>query len=229
MKSAHVSRTGLLAMTLLSLLTGIVMLALFVFIPAGTLKYWQAWVYFGVLFLPLTINGFILFKRDPEVLEKRLRMRESRGAQKSAIAALTVLIALIYILSALDWRFAWSVVPLAAVFLGDLIIVAGYVLYVLTVRENRYASRSVELQQGQSVISSGPYALVRHPMYLAMTLIFVGTPLALGSLWGLAASIFFPVLLSTRISNEEKLLRESLGGYVEYTHKVKYRLIPFLW
>jgi protein-S-isoprenylcysteine O-methyltransferase Ste14 len=199
------------------------------FVPAGTLQYWQAWVYLAVLFLPLTLYGFVLLLKDPEMLERRMRMRESRAAQRKAIAGISILLLVIFILPGFDKRFGWSAVPPALVYGADLLILLGYLLFALTVRENRFTSRSVEVQQGQQVISSGPYALVRHPMYLATTMMFLFSPLALGSYWGMIASVLFPVLLVPRILDEEKMLRESLSGYEAYTRKVRYRLIPFVW
>jgi protein-S-isoprenylcysteine O-methyltransferase Ste14 len=216
-------------MVVVRFLAGILLFGVFVFIPAGTLQYWQAWVYLAVLFVPLAVFGLVLFTREPKLLERRMRMRETQAEQKRAIAALTLLLLIILVIPGLDRRFSWSSAPPGLVILADLIILLGYALFVLTIRENQFASRVVEVQEGQAVISSGPYAVVRHPMYLATTLMFGLTPLALGSYWGLIASALFPVMLAARIRNEEAVLREGLVGYADYARKVRYRLIPFVW
>ena len=223
------SRAKLLPIVFLRFLAGLISIGALIFIPAGTLQYWQAWLYICLIFLPMAILGVILLAKDPEMLERRMRMRETQAEQKKAIAAISLVLLAIYLVAGLDKRFGWSAVPVTLVLLADLIILLGYLLFGFTIRENRYASRVIELQQNQVVISSGPYTLVRHPMYLAMTLIFTVTPLALGSYWSLVPGVLFPVFLAARISNEEQMLRRSLAGYDEYTRKVRHRLIPYIW
>jgi protein-S-isoprenylcysteine O-methyltransferase Ste14 len=182
-----------------------------------------------VLLGPLAGFGVVLFVKDPEMMARRMRMRESEAQQKKAIAALSVVIVASLIIAGLDRRCGWSAVPPVLVIVADAMILVGYLLFGLTIRENRFASRVVELQEGQAVISSGPYAVVRHPMYLATALMFTVTPLALGSYWALLVSVLFPVMLAVRINNEEAILREGLRGYNEYVRNVKYRLIPYMW
>jgi protein-S-isoprenylcysteine O-methyltransferase Ste14 len=229
MNPRPLSRTALLRMTLTRFLAGFILIGCMLFIPAGTLRFWEAWLYIGLLFVPLTIVGVVLFIKDPELLERRMRMREREATQKKVIAASSLVLLAVYLIPGFDRRYAWSTVPPTLVFLADLLILLGYLLFVLTIRENRYASRVVEVQDNQVAISTGPYAFVRHPMYLAISVIFTLTPLALGSYWALIPALMLPVVLVARIKDEEQLLRRSLTGYEEYCQKVKYRLLPFIW
>jgi protein-S-isoprenylcysteine O-methyltransferase Ste14 len=216
-------------MTAARFLAAIVLVGCTLFLPAGTLNYWQAWLYMVLLFIPVAIVGVVLVIKDPELLERRMRTREREAPQRRVIASSGLLLLAVVLIPGFDRRYAWSNVPLPLVFLADILILLGYLLFVLTIRANRFASRVVEVQANQVVISSGPYALVRHPMYLAVSLIFTLTPLALGSFWALIPALLLPVVLAARIGNEEQLLRRDLPGYAEYCHKVKYRLVPFIW
>ena len=224
-----ISRAALLGGFVARFLAGLVLIGVLLFLPAGTVRFWQAWVYMGLVFVPLAIVGGFLLARDPGMLERRMRMRETHVQQKVAIASLSLLLVAILIIAGFDKRYHWSAVPTYLVLAADALILLGFAIYALTIRENRYASRVIELQQDQKVITTGPYAIVRHPMYLGMGLMFAVSPLALGSYWGLIAGVLFPLLLALRISDEERLLHGSLKGYDEYTRKVKYRLIPFVW
>ena len=223
------SRTTQMISALLRLSAGVLLIGALVFWPAGTFDYWQAWLYSAVLFTPLVLMFIILIISDPAMLERRMNLQESRREQKLAIAAMSLLMIVMLIVPGFDRRYDWSAVPAWLVLVSDGLILLGFVLFGLTMRANRFAGRVVEVQEEQGVISSGPYALVRHPMHLAATLIFGFTPLALGSYWGLIASLLFPLMLAARISNEEKLLREELQGYEEYTRKVRWRLVPWVW
>jgi protein-S-isoprenylcysteine O-methyltransferase Ste14 len=230
MTDAHLpSRLRLVRTALVRFLAGVLLIGALVFLPAGTIRFWQGWLYLAVLLGPLAGFGVVLFVKDPEMMARRMRMRESEAQQKKAIAALSVVIVASLIIAGLDRRCGWSAVPPVLVIVADAMILVGYLLFGLTIRENRFASRVVELQEGQAVISSGPYAVVRHPMYLATALMFTVTPLALGSYWALLVSVLFPVMLAVRINNEEAILREGLRGYNEYVRNVKYRLIPYMW
>ena len=222
-------RTTQIVSALVRLLAGVLLIGAFVLLPAGTFDYWQAWLYTAVLFTPLVVMAVILLVFDPAFLGRRMNLRESQSEQKLAIAGLSLLIIVLLLIPGFDRRFSWSQVPTWLVLISDGLILLGFLLFGLTMRENRFAGRVVEVQEEQKVISSGPYALVRHPMYLAVTLIFGFTPLALGSYWGLIASILFPLMLVPRILNEEKVLREGLSGYKEYTFKVRWRLMPLVW
>jgi protein-S-isoprenylcysteine O-methyltransferase Ste14 len=199
------------------------------FLPAGTLRFWQAWLYMALLFVPLTAVALVLLIKDPELLERRMRTREREARQQKAIAASSLLLLAVYLIPGLDRRYAWSTVPPALVLGADILVLLGYLLFVLTIRENRYASRVVEVEEDQVVVTTGPYSLVRHPMYLAVSVIFGLTPLALGSYWALIPAMLLPAVLASRIRNEEQLLRRDLSGYQAYCQKVKYRLLPFIW
>ena len=183
----------------------------------------------GLLFIPVAIVGVVLLIKDPELLERRMRTQEREAPQKKVIAASSLALLAVFLIPGFDRRYAWSTVPLTLVMLADILILLGYLLFVLTIRENRYASRVVEIQDNQVVISTGPYALVRHPMYLAVIVIFTLSPVALGSYWALIPALLLPVVLAGRIDNEEQLLRSGLNGYEDYCKQVKYRLLPFIW
>ncbi len=206
-----------------------VVLGLVFFPPAGTFRFWQAWVYMAVLILPMT--GFLgyFMKRDPELVDRRIRTREKERPQKIIIALSYPAFLAAFLLPGFDRRFGWSSVPAALSLAADLVVLAGYGLFLLVVLENRYASRVIEVEAGQRAITTGPYAVVRHPMYVANCLIYLASPLALGSYWALIPAIVTPLLMIPRILNEEKVLAEKLPGYSEYRRRVRYRLIPGVW
>jgi protein-S-isoprenylcysteine O-methyltransferase Ste14 len=208
---------------------GFFLLALLLFLPAGSLSFWEGWLYMGVLFIPILIVLIYLLRMDPALLERRMRTRETESEQRAIIRVSAIFFLIGFIIPGLDFRFGWSDVPVPAVLLANMAVLLGYILFFWTIRENSYASRVVEVEEGQKVISSGPYAIVRHPMYLGALIIFLATPLALGSYWAILA--FFPSIpiLGLRILNEEEMLVRELPGYREYRQKVRYRLIPFVW
>jgi len=211
------------------LLLAIPMLGLIFFLPAGTFDYWEAWAYMGVLFIPMTMMLFYFLKTDPEVLERRMRTREQQQEQGILMTILVIFFLGTFLLPGFDRRFGWSNPPLWLVIFALVLVFLGYLSFFFVLRENSYASRVIEVEEGQKVISSGPYAVVRHPMYTGVLLMYGISPLALGSTWGMLPMILLPAFLVARILNEEKVLREELEGYQEYTQKVKYRLIPGLW
>ena len=208
---------------------GFIVVALFLFLPAGSLVYWQAWVYLGVLFIPMifVVNYFIT--RDPGLLERRMRAREKYETQKRIQGIAGVIFFLGFLIPGLDYRFKWSEVPVPIILAADVIVVLGYFLIFLVFRENSYTSRIIDVERGQRVITTGPYAIIRHPMYLGVTLMFLATPLALGSWWAVPIFLLLPVFLIFRIRNEEEVLIHELPGYADYCQNVKYRLIPWVW
>jgi protein-S-isoprenylcysteine O-methyltransferase Ste14 len=211
------------------LLAAVLLVGAMFFLPAGTVFYWEAWVFMLVLFIPISVFAAYLLMYNPVLLERRLKTREEAPQQRSIVAVSTLVLLATFLLPGFDKRFGWSSVPIWLVIAADVVILLGYLLFVLTLRENEYASRTVEVEQRQRVITTGPYSLVRHPLYLAAVLIFGCSPLALGSYWALIPAVLFPVLLVARILDEEKLLLRDLDGYVDYCKVVRYRLIPGVW
>jgi protein-S-isoprenylcysteine O-methyltransferase Ste14 len=214
---------------LTKLIFGLILVGLLLFLPAWTFDYFGAWLFLGVLFVPMVIMGAVMLIKAPALLEKRLNNKEKESAQKGVVALSALIFLGGFIISALDFRFDWSSVPVWATLSAAVIFLVGYGLYAEVMRENAYLSRTVEVQEGQKVISTGLYGIVRHPMYLATLLMFLPIPLILQSFWGLIPFAVYPVVIVIRILNEEKVLEEGLCGYSEYKKKVKYRLIPFIW
>jgi protein-S-isoprenylcysteine O-methyltransferase Ste14 len=199
------------------------------FIPAGTLAYWEAWLYLAILLIPMFFVFRYLLKHDPQLLERRMQMREREVAQRRIISLSYLYFLVAFTLPGFDRRWGWSDVPPLVVIAADLVVMLGYSVFVLVLRENQYAARTIQVEQGQRVISSGPYALVRHPMYLGVTLMYLASPLALGSYWALLPALLIVPILVARIINEEKVLERDLAGYREYTQITKYRLLPGVW
>jgi protein-S-isoprenylcysteine O-methyltransferase Ste14 len=229
MSTTRLSPQQLRRMVVGRLLAALIALGAIFFLSAGTIRYWEAWVYMAVLFIPMSFFAVYLLRYNPALLERRMKMREVEPQQRRIIAVSIVVLLAAGMLPGLDKRFGWSSVPTWLVLAADVIFLLGYLLFVLTLRENEYAARTVEVEQQQRVITTGPYAIVRHPLYLASILMYGFTPLALGSYWGLVPIAFFPVILIARILNEEKVLLRELPGYAEYCQKVRYRLIPKIW
>lgn len=229
MNTTALSPRQLRRMVVGRLLAAVFVFGAMFFLSAGTVLYWEAWVFMAVLFTPMSIFAVYLLKHNPALLERRLRMREKEPQQRIIIAVSSVVLLAIFLLPGFDKRFGWSSVPIWLVIVADVVILLGYLLSVLTLRENEYASRAVEVEQQQRVISTGPYSIVRHPLYLATILMFGFSPLALGSYWGLIPVAFYPPILVARILNEEKVLLRDLDGYADYRKVVRYRLIPGIW
>lgn len=219
----------LLLSALTKYIAGLVLIGLLLFLPAMTFDYPGAWLFIALLFIPMLIMGIVLFLKSPALLEKRLNNREREKAQKGVIAFSGLIFPLGFVLSALDFRFGWSQVPLWLTITASVLFIIGYGTYAEVMKENAYLSRTVEVQENQIVISTGLYGIVRHPMYLATLLMFLPMPLILGSFFGLIPFMLYPPIIIVRMLNEEKILKKSLTGYKEYTEKVKYRLIPFVW
>ncbi len=213
----------------LRLVIGMPVIGLLFFWPAGTFNYWQAWLWLAILFLPLMGMFLYLIKRDPALLERRVRTGETRPEQRRIIALSSLYLIFIFLVPGFDKRFGWSSVPVWLILLADVFVLVAFLLNFLVIRVNSYASRVVEIQEGQKVITTGPYALVRHPMYTSIILIMLATPIALGSTWGVLPNIPFIFLLAARAKNEEELLVDELTGYREYMQKTRYRLFPGIW
>ena len=211
------------------LLLAIPALGALLFLPAGTLAYWEAWLYLAILLIPMLCVFRYLLKNDPQLLARRMQMRERELAQRRIIAASSLYFLVVFTLPGFDQRWGWSDVPPWAVIAADLVVLFGYGIFISVLRENQYASRTIQVEQGQRVISSGPYAFVRHPMYLGVTLMYLATPIALGSYWALLPALLIVPILVARIINEEKVLERDLAGYPEYKQITRYRLLPGVW
>lgn len=208
---------------------GLILVGALLFLPAWTINYPGAWLFIALLFVPMLFMGIALFAKAPALLEKRLNNKEKEKTQQGVIALSGLMFPIGFVLSALDFRFGWSNVPLWLVTVASVLFLVGYGMYAEVMRENAYLSRTVEVQENQTVISTGLYGVVRHPMYLATLLMFLPLPLILGSFWGLIPFSLYPAIIILRILSEEKLLTKELLGYDEYKSKTKYRLIPFIW
>ena len=214
---------------LIKLILGFVLIGALLFLPAGTFNYFGAWLFIAILFVPMLIMGAVMLVKAPTLLEKRLNNKEKEKTQKGVVKLSGLIFVVGFVLSAFDFRYNWSSVPFWLVILSCVLFLFGYILYAEVMRENAYLSRTVEVQENQKVISTGLYGIIRHPMYFATLLMFIPIPLILGSFWGLIVFAFYPIIIVIRILNEEKVLLDGLEGYKEYTQKVKYRLIPFIW
>ena len=210
-------------------LSGLLLVGLLLFLPAGTFAYWQAWLLLGVLFVPMFFAGLIMLRRSPELLRKRLSAREEQMEQKSVLLLSGLMFLAAFLLAGLDRRFHWSLLPRAVSWTAAVIFLLAYALYAEVLRENVYLSRTVEVQEGQTVIDTGLYGLVRHPMYTSTVFLFLSMPLILGSLPAFAVMLLYIPIIVKRIRNEEAVLAEGLPGYADYMRRVKYRLVPHLW
>ena len=220
---------NLVLKVILNLLGGILFIGAMFFIPAGTWNYWQAWVYIAILFIPMTGLSIYLLKNDPELLRRRMRRRETRQQQKLFLILSILSFFASYLLPGFDRRFGWTNVPVWVVIAADILVLFSYGFFFLVLRENSYASRVIEIEKGQQVISSGPYAIIRHPMYSGMMFLYILSPLALGSWIAVLPALLLIPLLVMRTIDEEKVLVSDLPGYKDYMQKVKYRLFPGIW
>lgn len=217
---------------LLSASLGLLAFGLLLFVPAGTLHYWQAWVFLAVFAVSTWIPSIYLMRTNPAAFQRRMRagpLAESRPLQRLVITAVFICFAAMFVLSALDHRFGWSVVPTPVCLLGDALVAIGLGVAMVVVIQNAYAAANVTVEAGQTLVSTGLYGWVRHPMYTGNVLLMIGAPLALDSYWGLVLLVPGLVLLVLRIRDEERLLTAELSGYREYTGKVRYRLFPYFW
>lgn len=214
---------------ILKMFLGVVLLGLLLFLPAGTLCYPAAWLFMGILFVPMFILGVILMLKNPMLLRKRLNHKEQQEQQKIVVILSICMFILGFVVAGLNYRFAWIVLPEEVSFVAAIVFLLAYLLYAEVMRENAYLSRTVEVQEEQKVIDTGVYGVVRHPMYSATIVMFLAIPLILGSLISFVIFLAYPVIIAKRIKNEEKVLEDGLAGYVEYKKKVKYKIIPLVW
>lgn len=211
------------------LVMGFLLITLLLFLPAGTWHFAQAWLFLALLFIPMTIMGIWLYIFQPNLLAKRLNNKEKEQQQKSVVALSGLMFIAGFVLCGIDYRFAWSTVPLWLTIVASILFLLGYGMYAEVMRENAYLSRTIEVQEGQQLIDTGLYGIVRHPMYTATILMFTSIPLILGSFWSLIIFAIYPLLMVLRIKNEEQVLAAGLKGYTDYQQRVKWRLLPFVW
>ena len=221
--------TKLLTQSLTKFFLGVVIIGLLLFLPAGSFRYWQGWLLMGILFVPMFVAGFVLMAKNPELLRKRLNAKEEEKEQKTVVALSGVLFFAAFVVAGLNWRFQWCVLPNWAVWVAAALFIACYILYAEVLRENTYLSRTIEVQENQKVIDTGLYGIVRHPMYMATTLLFLMIPLVLTSPLSFLILLLYLPLIAKRIRNEESVLEKGLEGYKDYMQRVKYRIIPFIW
>lgn len=219
----------LLINAIVKYLLGLLLCGLLLFLPAGTFAFGGGWLFMSLLFIPMLILGIFLFVRMPSLLEKRLSAKEKENTQKGVVGISALLFVSGFVVAGLDFRHGWSSVPLWLVIAASVILLISYALYAEVMRENAYLSRTVRVSEGQKVVDTGLYSIIRHPMYTATILMFLSIPMVLGSWWSLLCFSPYPVVIIARILNEEKLLTCDLQGYAEYKTRVKYRLIPFIW
>lgn len=220
---------GLLTQTLAKFFLGVIVLGILIFLPAGSFRFWQGWLLMGILFVPMFAAGLVMMGKNPELLRKRLNAKEKEAEQRTVVKLSGLLFILAFVVAGLNWRFGWWILPNWAVWVAAGLFLGAYLLYAEVLRENTYLSRTIEVQENQKVIDTGLYGIVRHPMYMATTILFLTMPLVLASpLSFIIMSGYIPVI-AKRIKNEEKVLEEGLEGYAEYKEKVKYRLLPMVW
>ena len=208
---------------------GLLMIGLLLFLPAGTFDFWQAWLFIGVLFVPMFIAGIVMMIRQPELLRKRLDAKEQQQEQKWVVALSGLMFIAVFVVAGLNRRFEWYILPDRAVYVATAIFLVAYAMYAEVMRENVWLSRTVEVQENQQVVSTGLYGIVRHPMYAATLLLFLSMPLVLASLWSFVIMLIYVPIIALRIRNEEQVLEHELKGYTEYKQRVRYKVIPFIW
>lgn len=219
----------LFSQALVKFFSGLLLAGLLLFLPAGTFGYRQAWLLIGILFVPMFIAGLIMMKKSPELLRKRLNVKEEQNEQKLVILFSGLLFLAVFVIAGFNFRFGWIVLPAAVSYAAAAVFLAGYALYAEVLKENEYLSRTIEVQEGQKVVDTGLYGVVRHPMYMTTILLFLSMPLVLGSLISFLLMLLYLPIIAARIKNEEKVLEEGLEGYADYKKRVRWRMIPFIW
>ena len=220
---------GLLKDGLIKLVAGIVLLGVLLFLPTGTLAWPNGWMLMVLLFVPMFIAGVVMYFKAPELLRSRLKAKETQSDQKDVIRWSGLMFIAAFVLAGLNWRFEWIRMPRWTVALGAVIFLLAYAMFGEVLRENEYLSRTIEVREGQKVVDTGLYGIVRHPMYSATVFLFLSMPLVLGSILSFAVMLLYLPIIAKRIRGEEEVLEKELEGYAEYKKKVKSRLIPHIW
>ena len=219
----------LFAQAITKVLSGVLLIGILLFVPAGSFSYWNGWLLMAVLFVPMIVAGFVMMKKSPELLQKRLNAKEEQSEQKTVIVLSGLMFLAAFIVAGLNYRFGWIALPNWIVYVATAVFLLGYVLYAEVLRENAYLSRTVEVQEDQKVVDTGLYGIVRHPMYLSTFLLFLSMPLVLGSVISFVIMLVYIPIIAKRIRNEEKVLEEGLEGYSDYKKRVKNKVVPFIW
>lgn len=214
---------------IIKFLFGVLLVGLLVFLPAGTLQFFEGWLFMGILFVPMFFAGLVMLVKNPGLLESRLNAKEKQADQGLVVKLSGLMFLAGFIVAGLDFRLEWLTLPKGVSIGAAVIFLIAYVLYAEVLRENTYLSRTIEVQENQKVIDTGLYGIVRHPMYFATVLLFLAMPLVLGSLISFVIFLVYPLIIAKRIKGEETFLEQELAGYKEYKEKVRYRLIPFIW
>lgn len=210
-------------------ISGILLVGVLIFFPAGSFFYWNGWLLMGILFIPMIVAGFVMMKKSPELLQKRLNAKEEQSEQKTVIVLSGLMFLAAFVVAGLNFRFNWIVLPNRIVYAATALFLLGYILYAEVLRENAYLSRTVEVQENQKVIDTGLYGIVRHPMYMSTFILFLSMPLVLGSVISFVIMLFYIPIIAKRIRNEEQVLEKGLIGYSGYKKRVKYKVIPYVW
>ena len=208
---------------------GFVFICVLLFLPAGTFRYWNAWLFMEVLFVPMIILGIVMLFKSPDLLKKRLDAKEKEGEQKWVVVLSGIMFMSAFVVAALNFRFSWHSLPDCVIWISVAMFLLSYLMYAEVIRENAFLSRTIEVQENQKVIDTGLYGIVRHPMYFATIILFLSIPLILGSLISFIIMLAYIPIIAIRINNEERVLEKGLKGYKEYKQKVRYKLIPFIW
>lgn len=223
------NKRSLIITALAKSVVGLLLVMALLFVSAGTLRYWQGWLFIAVLFVPMTLMGLVLLYRNPSLLRKRLEAREKESGQRRGVAVSAALFVAMFVTAGLNYRMSWWVLPDAVAISAAVVFLLGYLLYAEVMRENIWLSRTVEVQEGQQVVDTGLYGIVRHPMYSSTLILFLTAPVILASLWSLVVMLLYIPLLVKRIRDEERVLSQGLEGYKEYCRRVRFRLIPYVW
>ena len=220
---------NLLKDAIIKFILGVLVIGVLLFIPAGTLNYWNAWLLMGLLFIPMFIAGIILLIKNTKLLEKRLNAKEKEKDQKQVVVLSAIMFISGFIIAGLNYKYNWTKLPNIVVIVSIILFIISYILYAEVLRENTYLSRTIEVQKDQKIIDTGLYGIVRHPMYSVTIVLFLTMPLILNSIISFIIFLIYPFIIIKRINNEEKVLESKLKGYKEYKEKVKYKLIPYIW
>ena len=219
----------LFSQAIVKFLLGVFLVGLLIFLPAGSLKYWNGWLLMGILFIPMFFAGIVMMIKNPQLLKSRLNTKEKQQEQNLVVKLSGLMFLVGFILAGLNYRFNWYMLPRSVSIIASVLFLLSYILYAEVLRENTYLSRTIEVRDGQKVIDTGLYGIVRHPMYSATLILFLSIPIVLGSIFSFLIFLAYPIIICQRLKKEEEFLEKELNGYIDYKAKVKYRLIPFIW